>query len=81
MNVNVNLRREIVEKINNKITAKLAEVVNEVLEETIDDLIKDVVYKQLKSVSLMYIQSPEFRQRMLDKVKPVINSMVENSND
>ena len=81
MNVNVNLSGEIVEKINNKITDKLEQVVNEVLEEKIDDLIKDVVYKQLKSVSLMYIQSPEFRQKMLDKVKPVIDEMVENSND
>jgi hypothetical protein len=81
MNVNVNLSGEIVDKITSKITERLDEVVNQVLEENIDDLIKDVVQKQLKSVSLMYIQSPEFRQKMLDKVKPVINSMVENSND
>lgn len=81
MNVNVNISGEIVEKITNKVTERLEEVVNEVLAESIDDLIKDVVQKQLKSVSLMYIQSPEFRQKMLDKVKPVINNMVENSND
>lgn len=81
MNVNINLSGEIVEKISNKVSEKLEEVVNQVLEDSIDDLIKDVVQKQLKTVSLMYIQSPEFRQKMLDRVKPVIDEMVEKSND
>lgn len=80
MNVNVNLSNELMERIKCRIELQLDQVVNEVLEENIEDLIKDVVQKQLKSVSLMYIQSPELRQKMLNKVKPVINNIVESAN-
>ena len=55
---------------------KLPEVIEEVLAENIDELLKDIVVKQLRGAALIYIQGQDFRQKMMDKVRPKVNEMV-----
>lgn len=76
MKVTLDLSEEFVQKLEEKINDTLPNVVEQVLQENIDELLRDVVLKQLKSCALIYIQGQDMRQKMLDKVKPLINEMV-----
>lgn len=76
MKVTLDLSEEFVQKLEEKINDTLPNVVEQVLQENIDELLRDVVLKQLKSCALIYIQGQDTRQKMLDKVKPLINEMV-----
>ena len=76
MNVTLELDDKIAQAIQQNINEKLPEVVEEVLQENIDKLLKDVVVKQLRGCALIYIQSQEFRNKIMDKVRPKVNEMV-----
>lgn len=76
MRVTLDLDGNIAQAIENKINEKLPEVIEEVLAENIDELLKDIVVKQLRGAALIYIQGQDFRQKMMDKVRPKVNEMV-----
>lgn len=75
MKVNIELNDEVVSKIEAAISEKLNSLVEQVISENIDDIILDTVKKQLRSVAIMYIQSPELRRKLQNKVHPVVDSM------
>lgn len=76
MRVTLDLDGNIAQAIENKINEKLPEVIEEVLAENIYELLKDIVVKQLRGAALIYIQGQDFRQKMMDKVRPKVNEMV-----
>lgn len=76
MKVDFELEERFVSQIENAVSERLKPLIEEILSQNIDDILTDVVHKQLKSCALIYIQSPEFRQKMMDKVKPQIDSMI-----
>lgn len=80
MKVTLDLSDEFVAKLENKVNEQLPQIVEEVLEDNVDELLKDVVLKQLKSCALIYIQGKECREKMFNKVKPIVDNLV-NSND
>ena len=75
MRVSVELNDEIISKIEEAIHEKLNSLVEQVISENIDDIILDTVKKQLRSVAIMYIQSPELRKKMQNKVYPIVDNM------
>lgn len=74
--VTINLDDKIMEAIEDKLNEQLPKIIEELLQENTDELIKDIVIKQLRSCALIYIQSPDFRAKMLEKVKPKVNEIV-----
>lgn len=76
MKVTIDLDDKISEIIENKVNEKLPDIVEEVIQQNIDSILKDVVLKQLKGCALIYIQGQDFRQKMMDKVRPRVNEMV-----
>lgn len=79
MYVNISVDSELENKIKEAVSEKIADVVNKVIGENIDDIIEDTVRKQIKSVALIYIQSPELRNKLLNKVKPMIDGYLEEN--
>ncbi len=76
MKVTMDISEEVISKLEEKVSEVLPAIVEELLASNIDELVRDVVQKQLKSCSLIYIQSPEFRNKMMDKVRPLVNELV-----
>lgn len=76
MIANIQLDDSIVDKIEKLVENKLEESVNTIIEENLDSIILNVVKTQLKSAALLYIQSPELRRKMHEKVKPLIDTLI-----
>lgn len=75
MKVTLDLDECIATAIESKINEKLPEIIGQVLDENIDTILKDVVVKQLRACALIYIQSQEFRSKLMDKVTPKVKEM------
>lgn len=76
MKMALDLDGEVAKAIEDKLNEKLPEIIEEVLAENIDEILKDTVIKQLRGCALIYLQSQEFKQKMMDKVRPKINLMI-----
>ena len=76
MRVTVDLDSKIADAIEEKINEKLPDIIEEVMAENIEEVLKDVVLKQLKGSALIYIQGQDFRAKMMDKVRPIVNELV-----
>lgn len=81
MNVSICVDNEIVDTIEKAVSEKIEGIVNDIIGQNIDAIIEDTVKKQLKSVALMYIQSPELRRKLQNKVQPLVDSILEGKND
>lgn len=76
MNVNVQLNDNIVQEIENLVKERLEEAVNQVIAENLDEIVLSAVKTQMKSAALLYIQSPELRRKMHEKVKPAVDALI-----
>lgn len=81
MNVNICINDEIVDIIQKSVSEKIEGIVNDIIGQNVDAIIEDTVKKQLKSVALMYIQSPELRRKLQKKVQPLVDAILEDKND
>lgn len=76
MKVTIDLDEKVAQQIEEQINKKLPDIVEQVLQENIDTILKDVVVKQLRGCALIYIQGQDFRNKIMDKVRPKVNEMV-----
>jgi len=76
MKISVEISDEVTNKIEQMCQEKLEGIVEQVVADNIDYILLDTVKKQLKSVAIMYIQSPELRRKMLEKVTPAVDRLV-----
>lgn len=76
MNVSVQLNDNIVQQIENLVKERLEDAVNQVIAENLDEIVLGAVKTQMKSAALLYIQSPELRRKMHEKVKPAVDALI-----
>lgn len=76
MRVNVQLNDNIITRIEELVSSKLDEAVNKVIEENLDEIILHVIKSQIKSAALIYIQSGELKHKLLQKIKPEIDALI-----
>lgn len=76
MKVSVQLDDNIIQNIEKLIQSKLDEIMEKVVEENIDEIIFNAVKTQIKSCAIIYMQSPEFRNKLLQKVKPKLDAFI-----
>ena len=74
MNINIKLPQELEEKITVEANKRLSDMLDNILEndEEINTLIKQTIKGQVKSIALLYLQSPDLRTRMAQKVYPIV---------
>ena len=76
MNVSIQLSDDIVQQIEDKVAKQIEKTVNEVIDENLEEVVHTTIRNQLKSATLLYIQSPECRNKMHEKVKPIVDSII-----
>ena len=76
MKLTLDLDGSIAKTIEDKVNEKIPEIIEGIIQDNIDEIIKDIVLKQLKGCALIYIQGPDFRAKLMDKVKPKVNEVV-----
>lgn len=76
MRVSIQLDDDITSRIEELVSSKLDEAVNKVIKENLDEIILNVVKSQLKSAALVYMQSNELRHKLLEKVVPQIDALL-----
>lgn len=74
MNINIQLPKELENKITVEANKRLSDMLDNILEndEEINTLIKQTIKGQVKSIALLYLQSPDLRSRMAQKVYPIV---------
>lgn len=74
MNINIKLPQELEEKITVEANKRLSDMLDNILknDEEINTLIKQTIKGQVKSIALLYLQSPDLRTRMAQKVYPIV---------
>lgn len=74
MNINIQLPKELENKITEGANEKLAEVVDSILNNDVevDELIRATIKGQVKSCALQILQGQDLRSRMAQKVYPIV---------
>lgn len=74
MNINIQLPKELENKITDRANEKLAEVVDNILnnDTEVDELIKATIKGQVKSCALTILQGQDLRSKMAQKIYPIV---------
>lgn len=74
MNINIQLPKELENKITEKANEKLKEVIESILnnDAEVDELIRTTIKGQVKSCALQILQGQDLRSRMAQKVYPIV---------
>lgn len=74
MNINIQLPKELENKITDRANEKLAEVVDNILnnDAEVDELIRATIKGQVKSCALTILQGQDLRSKMAQKIYPIV---------
>jgi len=74
MNINIQLPKELENKIAEEASKRLNDIINDILinDKELDELIRKTIQGQVKSEALRCLQSNDLRSRMAQKVYPII---------
>lgn len=76
MKVSIELTNDIVSQIQQKVSDSLQTAVDEIIEQNLDEIVAKAISSQVKSITMIYLQSPEFKNKIYQKVIPIVNSQL-----